>query len=38
MAEPGTKLAVTWAIPGAGETIDATATVANLPFLDLRRS
>jgi aminomethyltransferase len=38
MAEPGTKLAVTWAIPGAGETIDATAAVANLPFLDLRRS
>jgi aminomethyltransferase len=38
MAEPGTRVAVTWAIPGAAETIDVTATVANLPFLDLRRS
>jgi len=37
-SDPGTMVAVTWAIPGAEATIDATATVAKLPFLDLRRS
>ena len=37
-SKPGTLVAVTWAIPGAETAIDATATVAKLPFLDLRRS
>ena len=38
VAEPGTRVAVTWEIPGADRSIPAPATVADLPFLALRRS
>ena len=38
LARPGTRVAVTWEIPGTGESIPAPATVADLPFLALSRT
>ena len=37
-ARAGTRVAVTWEIPGTGRSIAAPATVADLPFLALQRA
>ena len=38
LTEVGTSVGVTWEIPGTGESIAATATVTDLPFLALQRA
>jgi aminomethyltransferase len=38
IGQAGTRVAITWDIAGTGVAIEAAATVAELPFLDLRRA